>query len=506
MSSAGRAGHPSSCYLGEASGAPERGPGSALADRRALVPEKEQADGAGGGEGRGREGQEEEKSRSKKKNYHRYAKPPYSYLAMIALVIQSSPEKKLKLSQILKEISSFFPFFKGDYQGWKDSIRHNLSSNDCFQKVLKDPGKPQSKGNFWMVDVTRIPPEALKLQNTSIARQSNALFAFDLAPYILHGLKYPCEDARGWQPEAQGATASSKPQGATAYQGSSGARPPNSFMIDALLDNLQGMRLPGKSKTPESRGRAEGPLGNKFGEQCLPPHLAPPRSAPSRALPVPWGPPCCPLLSPSAPADALPCPSWRPSCGLGYSAGASVDLTSSSSVSTSASSDDERDFRSQRRQAEAPKRPSKLPRLDSERGSSSSDSDDPGDLTPVEPPRRVPATPWELPTSYTKFVPPNMVAPPSLNPFLPFASLPCYGCGPTAFLGPACWGLVPGPAMAGQQSLRPPLLMDLDSMLQVTPPNKSVFDVWSSHPGDLLHPVFFTPHLPPPTLTLSGPL
>ncbi|KAF5895807.1 forkhead box protein H1-like, partial [Clarias magur] len=70
----------------------------------------------------------------KKKNYQRYPKPPYSYLAMIAMVIQNSPQKKLTLSQILKEISTLFPFFKGNYKGWRDSVRHNLSSYDCFVK------------------------------------------------------------------------------------------------------------------------------------------------------------------------------------------------------------------------------------------------------------------------------------------------------------------------------------------------------------------------------------
>lgn len=36
----------------------------------------------------------------KKKNYQRYPKPPYSYLAMIAMVIQRSPDKKLTLSEV----------------------------------------------------------------------------------------------------------------------------------------------------------------------------------------------------------------------------------------------------------------------------------------------------------------------------------------------------------------------------------------------------------------------
>lgn len=37
--------------------------------------------------------------------------------------------------QIIRQVQAAFPFFRDDYEGWKDSIRHNLSSNRCFRKV-----------------------------------------------------------------------------------------------------------------------------------------------------------------------------------------------------------------------------------------------------------------------------------------------------------------------------------------------------------------------------------
>lgn len=44
----------------------------------------------------------------KKRNYQRYPKPPYSYLAMIAMVIQRSPEKKLTLSEVRTNLCHVF--------------------------------------------------------------------------------------------------------------------------------------------------------------------------------------------------------------------------------------------------------------------------------------------------------------------------------------------------------------------------------------------------------------
>uniref|UniRef100_A0A452GX33 Fork-head domain-containing protein n=1 Tax=Gopherus agassizii TaxID=38772 RepID=A0A452GX33_9SAUR len=319
---------------------------------------------AGDGAGPGEEPRDPGRT-AKKKRYSRHRKPPYTYLAMIALVIQASPGRKLKLSQIIQEIGALFPFFTAGYQGWKDSIRHNLSSNRCFSKLLKDPAKPKAKGNFWTVDVSQIPPDALKLQNTAISRQEAASFASDLAPFILHGWPYGCQG----------------PQ----------------HHISTLSSLSSDEKEPGSRRSKQARG--------------------------SRT-------------------------------------------------------------------------PAKRPRLLAAResSSSSSDSDGSGGCTPAPSPTLVPGPCWEqLPTSYTKCVAPNVVAPPSGPPFFAFPSvpgLPYYSYRPPSYVSPVYWDLRPGPSVAPRQQgpQLPSLSVDLDHMVQGMPPNKSVYDVWVSHPGDIVHP------------------
>ncbi|KAF6321133.1 forkhead box N2 [Rhinolophus ferrumequinum] len=99
------------------------------------------------------------------------SKPPYSFSLLIYMAIEHSPNKCLPVKEIYSWILDHFPYFATAPTGWKNSVRHNLSLNKCFQKVERSHGKVNGKGSLWCVDPEYKPNlmQALKKQPCSSA-------------------------------------------------------------------------------------------------------------------------------------------------------------------------------------------------------------------------------------------------------------------------------------------------------------------------------------------------
>ncbi|KAK7107793.1 forkhead box protein O-like [Littorina saxatilis] len=99
---------------------------------------------------------------AKKSGSRRNAWGNLSYADLITKAIQSSPEKRLTLSQIYDWMVQNVPYFKdkGDSTssaGWKNSIRHNLSLHSRFMRIQNEG---TGKSSWWVINPDAKPGKA----------------------------------------------------------------------------------------------------------------------------------------------------------------------------------------------------------------------------------------------------------------------------------------------------------------------------------------------------------
>lgn len=94
----------------------------------------------------GEEGQEN--SNQTKDSSVDCVKPALSYIALIATAILESSQQRLSLGSIYSWIETNYPYYRNRSQGWRNSVRHNLSLNDCFVKAGRCE---DGKGNYWAI-------------------------------------------------------------------------------------------------------------------------------------------------------------------------------------------------------------------------------------------------------------------------------------------------------------------------------------------------------------------
>ncbi|XP_073700995.1 forkhead box Q2 [Garra rufa] len=93
-------------------------------------------------------GCEEEHEKANLKSEGVDEKPAQSYIALISMAILDSDEKKLLLCDIYQWIMDHYPYFKSKDKNWRNSVRHNLSLNECFIKAGRSDN---GKGHFWAI-------------------------------------------------------------------------------------------------------------------------------------------------------------------------------------------------------------------------------------------------------------------------------------------------------------------------------------------------------------------
>uniref|UniRef100_A0A0K0EB26 Fork-head domain-containing protein n=1 Tax=Strongyloides stercoralis TaxID=6248 RepID=A0A0K0EB26_STRER len=78
---------------------------------------------------------EDEEFKSKLSNNSLFEKPQLPYAAFVTLILNNLNTFAISVSEVYDGIIFLFPHFETAYEGWRNSIRHNLSMSRLYEKV-----------------------------------------------------------------------------------------------------------------------------------------------------------------------------------------------------------------------------------------------------------------------------------------------------------------------------------------------------------------------------------
>lgn len=136
-------------------------------------------------------------------------KPTHSYIALIAMAILSLPSKKMILGDIYQYITENYPYYRNKDKSWRNSIRHNLSLNECFIKAGRSEN---GKGNYWAIhpanleDFTngdfrrRRARRRIRRSTTLKIPGSTSCYLHGLSPFASHSPLHPYRSTADYRP------------------------------------------------------------------------------------------------------------------------------------------------------------------------------------------------------------------------------------------------------------------------------------------------------------------
>ena len=95
-------------------------------------------------------------------------KPSESHVELISRAIMESSEQRLILADIYQYFYDNYPYFQTAPRGWRNTVRYNLSTNECF---IKKGRAPSGRGFYWAIHPACVEDFQKGEFNRRLARQ-----------------------------------------------------------------------------------------------------------------------------------------------------------------------------------------------------------------------------------------------------------------------------------------------------------------------------------------------